>query len=122
MKVIIVTMMAIMSIIGFMIKLPRVFSAYDKELHFFFYFCVTLLISWLFIKSRYVYHILICFTLFTFGVCIEQMQEFSNELVTKRIHGNFDPEDITYNTLGIMYAFILFTTYRAVKIMTDNRK
>ena len=55
----IVAVLAIVSLIGFMVKLPRVFSAYDKELH-----------------------------------------------------GNFDPEDIMFNTEGLFMYSIIWTIWR----------
>jgi len=122
MKAIILAMIAVMSIIGFMIKLPKVFIGYDKELHFLFYFCAILILSSVLAKQKYLYHLWICAMLFCFGVFIECMQEVSNQFVTRKIHGNFDPEDVAYNLQGIIYASLLWSVYTIVKIIIDKRK
>lgn len=87
-----------------MIKLPKPFTAYDKELHFAFYFLTGMLLSLLFARKNYIYHILIIWLLYCFGIFIECCQEISNTLLNKKIHGNFDIEDITYNSLGLSTA------------------
>ena len=64
----IVAVLAIISLIGFMVKLPRVFSAYDKELHLCFYFCAALVLNYLLVKKNVFYHILVAWVLFLGGV------------------------------------------------------
>ena len=96
------------SITGFIVKLPSVFRNYDKELHLLFYLLAGLFLSILLAKRNYLYH-LICLTiLFCFGVFIECCQEASNLFVDKRIHGNFDPEDIMFNTAGLIVANMIW--------------
>ena len=102
----IVALLAIVSLIGFMVKLPRVFSAYDKELHLCFYFCAALVLNYLLVKKNVFYHVLVAWVLFLGGVFIEAAQSLSNLFVEKRIHGNFDPEDIMFNIEGLLiYSF-----------------
>jgi VanZ family protein len=105
-KIGIVALLAIISLIGFMVKLPRVFSAYDKELHLCFYFFAALVLNYLIVKKNFLYHILVGWTLMCAGVFIEFAQELSNLFVERRIHGNFDPEDVIFNTIGLfIYSF-----------------
>lgn len=85
------------SLIGFMIKLPRVFRGNDRFLHTVFYFLAAGFIHILFPRRLPV--ILICLVLF--GVAIEYLQEYSNKLLRRRIHGRFDPEDIRANLWGL---------------------
>ena len=89
-----------LSIIGFMIRLPKVFSHHDKELHFLFYFLASGILNMLFSEWKLSRHTYIFVGLFMFGVGIELAQHFSNRLVHSRIHGNFDPEDVFFNLLG----------------------
>ena len=104
----IVVVLTLLSIFGFMLKLPRVFHHYDKELHTAFYFLAYLLFSYLFPKKWFLVFILLLF----FGIGIELFQDFSNEislrLVGHRIHGRFDPEDVIANFYGLVYGAITF--------------
>jgi len=119
-KIFIVLTLSFISIIGFMIKLPRVFSQHDKALHFLFYFCAAFTLNVLWSKpnatvSNFLKHIAIAFFLGFFGIFIEIAQELSNHLVTKRIHGNFDPEDIFFNLLGLIFFSGIWMVYTIVK-------
>ena len=106
-KIGILALLATISFIGFMVRLPRVFSEYDKELHLLFYFFAALVLNYLLVKKNILYHVLVAWVLFFGGVFIESAQALSNQFVEKRIHGNFDPEDVIFNTLGLMlYSFI----------------
>jgi len=106
-KIGILALLATISFIGFMVKLPRVFSEYDKELHLLFYFFAALVLNYLIVKKNILYHVVVAWVLFFGGVFIESAQSLSNQFVEKRIHGNFDPEDVIFNTLGLMlYSFI----------------
>jgi VanZ family protein len=117
-KIGIVTVLAIVSLIGFMVKLPRVFSAYDKELHLCFYFFAALVLNYLLVKKNVFYHVLVAWVLFLGGVFIESAQSLSNLFVKKRIHGNFDSEDVMFNIIGLlMYSFfwIFWRLFRKFK-------
>lgn len=92
------------SIVGFMFKLPFVFRHHDKELHSLFYFCAALFLNLLFSKR----HLIIFFSLLLFGVVIEFIQEYSNKFFRKRIHGNFDKEDIYSNLKGLLLFTIIW--------------
>ena len=116
----IVLLMMLGFIIGFMIKLPKVFSEHDKELHFLFYFCVTVFFSALLARRKIVAHLVIAYILWIFGVLIEYLQELSNSLVTKRIHGNFDSLDIVCNTAGIICGSFLWLCIRNIRISVNN--
>ena len=104
----IVVVLTLLSIFGFMLKLPRVFHHYDKELHTAFYFSSYLFFSFLFPKKWFLVFMLLLF----FGIGIELFQDFSNEislrLVDRRIHGRFDPEDVLANFYGLVYGAITF--------------
>jgi hypothetical protein len=43
----------------------------------------------------------IFFSLLFFVIGIEDLQELSNHISTKKIHGNFDPVDVFYNVMGL---------------------
>ena len=104
----IIVVLTLLSIVGFMLKLPRVFHHYDKELHTAFYFSASLFFSFLFPKKWFLVFIL----LLLFGIGIELFQDFSNKislrLVGRRIHGRFDPEDVLANFYGLVYGAITF--------------
>ena len=102
------------SVVGFMIKLPRFFHHFDKELHALFYFCATCFLLLLYSKRWFI----IPTALFVFGVLIEFAQDFSNKIsvriIGKRIHGRFDPEDIFFNLLGVLIGLVAFYLLKAL--------
>lgn len=107
-KNILISTIAVFSTFGFMVKLPKIFHHYDKELHMMFYLVVTMIIIFLFPKRW-----MISSTgLALFGIVIEFAQEFSNKIsirvIGKAIHGRFDIEDVKYNMIGIFCGLILF--------------
>lgn len=109
------------SIVGFMIKLPFVFRHHDKELHSLFYFCAALFLNVMFVKR----HLIIFFSLLFFGVVIEFIQEYSNRLFRRRIHGNLDKEDIYSNLKGLIFFTIIwlvlsFTSYLYNKLIINK--
>ena len=113
----------LISTFGFMLKLPSVFRNFDAELHFLFYFCAALMINLLLKKEQYIYHIIIFVILFCFGIGIEIFQDLSNLFFEKKIHGNFDPRDIIYNTLGLIFASAFWLAYIILKkILGDSTK
>jgi hypothetical protein len=93
-----------LSFFGFIIKLPAVFRHHDRELHFLFYLLTAIFFYLIFGKNRMSNHIIIFLLLLIFGIGIEVMQELSNHLSPKKIHGNFDPKDVFYNLLGLIVA------------------
>lgn len=109
------------AILGFMIKLPRVFHYYDKELHACFYFFALLFLTALYPKKWTIISIL----LFGFGFAIEFAQEFSNQislrLIGKKIHGNFDVLDIKYNLIGLMSGIVVFLLFRGIFMNNFNK-
>ena len=116
-------LLILISTFGFMLKLPSVFRNFDTELHFLFYFCASLVLSLLWKKEKFIFHILISLGLFAFGVAIEIAQDLSNLFFTKKIHGNFDPIDIIYNTLGLIFASVFWVAYIILKkILGDSTK
>jgi hypothetical protein len=90
----------VLSVIGFMVRLPGVFRYYDKELHFLFYFIAAGILNMLFAEWKLSRHISIFAGLFIFGIGIELAQHFSNRLFHSRIHGHFDKEDMFFNFMG----------------------
>lgn len=111
-RILLLLFLTFLSIVGFIIRLPGVFSHFDKELHALFYFCASIVLTLMF-SNRWV---IICFGLLIFGILIEYAQAFSNKisirLIGKRIHGNFDIEDVKFNTVGIFFGLIIFLGYR----------
>ncbi len=114
-KTTLVILLILISTLGFMLKLPTVFRNFDTELHFLFYFCAALMINLLLKKEQYIYHIIIFVILFCFGIGIEIFQDLSNLFFEKKIHGNFDPIDIIYNTLGLIFASVFWLAYIILK-------
>ena len=108
-------LLILISTFGFMLKLPLIFRNIDAELHFLFYFCAALMINLLLKKEQYIYHIIIFVILFFFGIGIEIFQDLSNLFFEKKIHGNFDPIDIIYNTLGLIFASVFWLAYIILK-------
>ena len=104
----------ILSVIGFMIKLPAVFHHYDKELHGAFYFLAAGFLNMLYGKNLTT-HILIFFVLLGYGIAIEYAQAYSNILLKKRIHGRFDIQDVKANTKGLIAFSILWIPYFFLK-------
>ena len=122
-KTTLVILLILISTLGFMLKLPTVFRNFDTELHFLFYFCAALMINLLLKKEQYIYHIIIFVILFWFGIGIEIFQDLSNLFFEKKIHGNFDPRDIIYNTLGLIFASAFWLAYIILKkILGDSTK
>jgi len=113
-RILLLLFLTFLSIVGFIIRLPGVFSHFDKELHALFYFCASIVLTLMF-PNRWV---IICFGLLIFGILIEYAQAFSNKisirLIGKRIHGNFDIEDVKFNTVGIFFGLIIFLGYRFI--------
>lgn len=108
------------SIVGFMVKLPRVFQNHDMALHALFYFFAYLILALLYQNKK----TLIAFALAAFGILIELLQDFSNKismrLIGKRIHGNFDPEDIKYNLIGLFTAVGILLVFNFLNNQRKN--
>ncbi len=103
-----------------MIKLPKVFSHHDKALHFIFYFNAAFVLNFIWAKSSFLKHIVVFIVLSLFGIFIETAQELSNNLVTKRIHGNFDIEDIFFNVLGLIFFSGLWVVNKLWKLLLND--
>ena len=109
-----------LSFIGFIIKLPSVFRHHDSELHFLFYLLTAIFFYFIFGKNRMSNHLVIFFLLLIFGIGIEVMQELSNHLLPKKIHGKFDPKDVFYNLLGLIAATLFWGVSLLVKKMINT--
>jgi hypothetical protein len=129
-KAFIVFIWLIVSVLGFMVKLPSGFRHFDKELHAAFYFLAAGFLNILFTNGKLTRHMLIFVMLFVFSVSIEYAQEYSNKFFHVRIHGRYDPEDVKYNLRGLIAYSVLWVLYRLVvtaykrftlKEATDNR-
>jgi VanZ family protein len=107
--------LGVVSMLGFMLKLPRIFHHFDKELHALFYFFAAFVLTALYPKK----HVFIAFFLAFFGVCIEVAQQLSNRLFVKRIHGRFDSEDVIANCKGILFFSIIYICWRLYKKITS---
>jgi hypothetical protein len=108
------------SVLGFMVRLPRIFSKINMELHAAFYFCAVMVLSFLFPKKWGIISIL----LVLFGFFIEVAQHYSNKisirLMGKRIHGNFDPWDIAYNLMGLVIGLVVFHLIQKIRSKNSN--
>jgi hypothetical protein len=113
-KAFLVFICLILSVVGFMMKLPSAFRHYDKELHAAFYFFAAGFLNVLFTNGKFTRHILIFVVLYVFSVSIEHAQEYSNRFFHTRIHGRYDPEDIKYNLRGLIAYSVLWILYRLV--------
>ncbi len=102
------------AIYGFMIKLPVPFRKIDTELHCLFFFFASAFLNILFKVKRLNNHLMIFGMLFLFSTLIEFAQEYSNQFFTKRIHGNFDKEDLKYNLLGLCCFSALWIIYQLI--------
>ena len=115
-KVVLSISLVIISIIGFMIKLPSIFRYHDKELHFLYYFVAALFFNLLFQKK----HLFIFFGLLGFSIFIELFQSFSNRFFTKRIHGNFDIDDVFSNFYGLLCFSFFYMLFKLVKYIFNK--
>jgi hypothetical protein len=109
-----------LSFFGFIIKLPAVFRHHDRELHFLFYLLTAIFFYMIFGKKRMSNHIIIFLFLLLFSIGIEVIQELSNHLSPKKIHGNFDPLDVFYNLLGLIVASIFWGVSSTVQKIINN--
>ncbi|HEY1023028.1 MAG TPA: hypothetical protein VGE06_11985 [Flavisolibacter sp.] len=116
----------VITVIGFMIKLPAAFRHIDKELHAGFYFLAAAVLNLLFAGTSLLRHVVIFISLYVFGMGIEAAQEYSNRFFRKRIHGRFDPEDIQGNLTGLIaFSLLWFLVVAAVLLyrkMQLNKK
>jgi hypothetical protein len=100
------------SIIGFMIRLPKIFHHIDKELHGIFYFITVIIFSVIYPKKWGI----VSAILTVFGIMIELAQHFSNKITIcffgKAIHGRFDLEDIKYNIFGLILGLLFYHLFR----------
>ena len=107
-KIYLLSTFFVCSVIGFMVKLPRVFYHHDTILHAVFYFFATITIALMYPKKWVM--VSICLTLF--GFAIEHAQAFSNKiskrLIGKVIHGDVDYTDIKYNLIGLLSGILVF--------------
>ena len=101
-KIVITILVMAISVAGFMIRLPGVFRHHDREMHAAYYFIAAAFFTLLFAGKNFWIHLLIIAMLAAFGMAIEYAQEYSNQLVHRRIHGRFDPEDVKYNIMGLI--------------------
>ncbi len=107
-KNLIIIIFAFLVIFGFMIKLPKIFYHFDKELHSLFYFGAFIFLALLIPNKRF----LVSIVLFLFGIFIEIAQDFSNRIslkyIGKVIHGRFDIVDIKFNCIGLILGIVIF--------------
>jgi len=101
-----------LSVVGFMVKLPRAFHHFDKELHAGFYLFCFVFFAVLFQKKIFQIALGLAF----FGIMIELAHEYSNKVAIKLhqrpIHGRFDIEDIKFNIIGLAIGMILFLFFK----------
>jgi hypothetical protein len=110
-RITILIIVFVIAIFCFLIKLPVPFRKMDTQLHALFFFTAAAFINILFLVKDIKNHLLIFGMLFLFSSLIEFAQEYSNTLVHKRIHGNFDPIDLKFNLLGLCFFSLLWLTY-----------
>ena len=121
-KILLVCICFGLALYGFMIRLPSVFSHYDKQLHTLFYFLAAAFLNILFTGKKLWKHAIVFGLLYLFGMCIEYAQEYSNKLLHKRIHGRYDVEDIHANLRGLVLFSILWLVSVAVSFLYSKLK
>jgi len=121
-KLLLVGICLIVSIIGFMVKLPFSFRHIDKELHTAFYFLAAAFLNFLFANKKLIRHILIFAVLYLFGMAIEYAQAYSNKFFHKKIHGRYDVEDIQSNLKGLIAFSVLWLIYHTVLLAYNQSK
>ncbi len=126
-KIVIVVICFIVSVIGFLAKLPSAFRHIDKELHFAYYFLAAAFLNILFNIRNFLKHVLVSAALYLFGILIEFAQENYNKVFHVRFHGRFDPKDVRANLTGliafsILWALIILFTlaFQSVKKTTQS--
>jgi ABC-type multidrug transport system permease subunit len=112
----------IISICGFMIKLPLQLRGIDLELHALFYFVASACLNLLFKVKDFKTHMLIFGLLVTAGVVIEFAQEYSNQLFNQRIHGNFDKVDVLYNLIGLFGFTCFWLSFKLIVTLKKRHK
>ena len=113
-KIIIVLLCFAVAVIGFMIKLPSAFRRHDKELHSLFYFLAAGFLNILFANRNVLRHVIIFGFLYVFGMAIEYAQAYSNKFARSRIHGRYDPEDVSANLKGLVAFSVVWLIYVGV--------
>lgn len=116
-RILIVFLCFTVAVIGFMVKLPSHFRHIDKELHAVFYFLAAALLNVLFARAKLIRHVAIFIALYLFGMGIEYAQGYSNQFFRSRIHGRFDPEDLSWNLKGLLAFSVLWIVYACVMLM-----
>ena len=105
-----------------MVRLPEIFHYHDKALHALFYFGATIILNLIYPKSW----IIIVISLATFGIMIEFLQEYSNKVLIhmgiKPIHGNFDFQDVKYNTIGVVIGTLCFFIIQFLFRINNQKK
>ncbi len=106
----------------FMIKLPVPFRKIDKECHALFFFSAAAFLNVLLQIRKPGQHFLVFCILFLFGVLIEFSQDYSNQFFRKRIHGNFDPLDLKYNTTGASLFSVLWCGWYVMQLFGKSKQ
>lgn len=120
-KFLIVAICFVISCYGFLIKLPIPFRKIDTELHALFFFIAAAFLNVLFKVKKLNNHFLIFGMLFLFSTLIEFAQEFTNKLTHNKIHGDFDPNDLKYNLIGLtLYSVFWLMYYYTTLIRKKN--
>lgn len=86
----------------------------DTELHALFFFLAAAFLNILYQAKKSSTHFLIFGMLFLFSALIEFTQEYSNTFFPRRIHGNFDPEDLKHNLIGLTSFTLLWIAYHSI--------
>jgi len=100
------------TILIFMIKLPLKLHHYDKELHTSAWLLVILVCSSLQKSKTLLNLILLAIVLWFTGVTVECLQQYSNTLFHKSLHGKFDIQDIKANTIGLIIGTFISFIFR----------
>ena len=117
-KLILTFFFFLVTIVGFIIKLPHAFRHHDKELHSLFYFGAALFLNVLFLKR----HLIIFFSLFLFSVAIEFAQGYTKRIFPKLKHGNFDKEDLYFNLMGLILFSIIWIFFSSLNYLLKKSK
>lgn len=121
-KFFLISLCTLLAVAGFMYKLPSAFRGIDKELHAAFYFLAAAFLNILFSVRHVFKHALIFAVLYVFGMSIELAQEYSNQFFRSRIHGRYDPEDVSANLKGLIAFSVVWVMFTGSRFLFPSKR
>lgn len=110
------SILMIIAIPFFIIKMPICITRHSTFLHFLFYLTLSA-----FIVGFMRYKVFFILSIFIFGICIEILQSKTYKILSS--YHRFDYDDILTNTKGIIVGFIIgFVIYLINKLRKHQKK